>query len=65
MVEVGVGQEVSHRVQPVGLNIVGDCGKLFVVVGTAVDDDSLVGLIAHNIAVLLKGIDGESFDYHN
>ena len=62
MVEVAVGTEQVDRVQAVVADILGDGGAFFLVHHTTVDDDSLVALVAHHIAVLGEHITGETLD---
>ena len=43
-------------------DIVGDGLALIVVVGTAVDDDTVERLVADDVGVLLKEVEGEGLD---
>ena len=62
MIEMAVGAELPYRLQLVVADIGFDGPELAVVEGTAVDDDAFVGLVAHYVAVFLKGINGKSLD---
>ena len=64
VVEMGVRQEMGHRAQVVVGDVVGNGAALIVVVGAAVDDDGLAGVVADDVAVLAEWIDGEGFDDH-
>ena len=54
------GNEVNG-LQLVSLDVFLDSQFLSLVVGTAVDDDTFLGVVAHNIAVLLQHVACESF----
>ena len=62
MVEVAVGTEQVDGVQTVVADILGDGDAFFLIHHAAVDDDSLVTLVAHHIAVLGEHITGETLD---
>ena len=62
MVEVAVGTEQVEGVQTVVADILGDGDAFFLIHHAAVDDDSLVALIAHHITVLGEHITGETLD---
>ena len=64
MVEVPVGAEQVHGLQLVVLDIVDNGVALLVVVGTTIDDDTLFGLIAHHVGVLLQEIEHERLYSH-
>ena len=61
MVEVAVGGDEVDGLQIVLADVLLD-GEFFgLVVGSTVDDDTLVGLVAHNVAVFLQHVAGECF----
>ena len=62
MIEMSVGAEVVYGLQLIVADVCLDGSKLAVVEGAAVDDDAIAGLVAHYVAVLLNGIDGEGLD---
>ena len=59
VVEVSVGGYQPDRCQLLTLNIVGNGLLLLRIEGTAVDDDGLIRLVAHHVAVLLQHIADE------
>ena len=56
MVEVSVGAEQVHWLQSLAVDVVGDSFALLIVVSTAVDDNTLLRLVAHYIGILLQQI---------
>ena len=65
MIEVGVRTQQVAYCQPVVVDIVDNSLTLLFEVGAAVDDDSLVAIVAYHVAVLLQHVDLESLDcYH-
>ena len=54
MVEVPMGSQQVDRLELLGVDILADGLTLFVVIGAAVDDHTLAGLIAHHVGVLLQ-----------
>lgn len=65
VVEMGMCEQMGHRTQLVQVDIVGDGGLLFVVESTAVNDDGFVAVVAHDVAVFAKRINGKILgNYH-
>ena len=64
VVEMGVGEQMGYGLEVVVSDVLGDHGFFIVVVGAAVDDDGLAGVVADDVAVLAEGIDWEGFDNH-
>lgn len=62
MVEVAVGTEQVEGVQAIVTDILVDGSAFFLMHHAAVDDDSLMALVAHHIAVLGEYVTGETFD---
>ena len=66
VVQMSMCSQQMHRLQLVLFDIVAKGLTFFVLVGATVDDDTLVALVAHHIAVLLQWINHQSFDIqHN
>ena len=62
MVEVTVGGEQVDGFQAVAADIVADGGALLFVIGAAVDDDTLEGLVAHHVGVLGEQVTLKAFN---
>ena len=62
MVEVAVGTEQVEGVQAIVADIQGDGSAFFLIHHAAVDDDSLMALVAHHIAVLGEYVKGKTLN---
>ena len=62
MVKMSVCAEQMNRIQIVIADILGNGGAFVIVHHAAVDDDSLVSVVAHHITVLGEHITGETLD---
>ena len=51
VVEMGVREQMCHRAELLGVDVVREGCFLLVVEGSAVDDDGILGLVAENVAV--------------
>ena len=65
MVEVPVRTEQALRFQSFFFDVLCDGRALLFVVCATVDDDTLLGIIAHHVGVFLQQIKFESFNNHN
>ena len=54
-----------HRLQPLSVDIVGKGITLFAIICSAVDDDTLLGLVAYYIGVLLQQVEHESLYFEH
>ena len=64
MVEMAMGAEEMDGLEPVVTDILDDGLALGIVVSTAVDNDALTGVVAEDIGVLLKQVEGKRLDSH-
>ena len=62
MVEVTMGGQQMYGLEMIVVDIVDKGIALGIVVGAAIDDDTLEAIIAHHIGVLLKEIETECLD---
>ena len=62
VVQVSVGRQQVYGLQPFVLDIVADGAPFLLIGGAAVDDDALLGFVAHNVAVFLQHIAHKSLD---
>ncbi len=62
VVEVTVGGQQVDGLQAVVADIVEDGGALLFIIGAAVDNDALLGLVAHHVGVFGKQVANEGLD---
>ncbi len=64
MVDVTVGGDEVLGLQLIVVDVLFDGLALFLVVGTAVDDDGLAGVVAHHVGVLADHIADKTLYFH-
>ena len=65
VVKVAVSDQQVYRLQSIAVNILFDGLALLFIIGAAVNDDTLLCGVAHDITVLLQHVAGKTFDiYH-
>jgi len=64
MVKMTMGAEQVDRAEALGLDIVEDGEALLREVGAAINDDAVVGVIAHHVGILLEAVEFEGFEGH-